>query len=503
MHEHSSVQPLINGACEQLFVDFLYQKLGLVIKKHQLKTLHDAIDKGCALFACLTWQDYYQRLKKADKIAPEMEHLTAAVTIGESYFFRDHNQIAYLRDEWLPEIIAKRRRQGNKSLRIWSSGCSNGQELFTIAMLLADAIDDLPQWNIQLLGTDINVNVLSTALRGHYTSWSFRATDNTVRDQYFKRQLDGYTIDEKLRGMTSFTYLNLADDEYPSILTKTHSMDLILCRNVFIYFDKAVVDRVMSKFSQCLLPGGVLMLGASDLIATNTDSLRLIQHGDIFYYQHSGSAQLHQLDMNSAPETRSQASVVPAKDRVLDKRIVVAAPMPPASVELIAMKKLYGLLHDSKWFEALPLIDDLIQQQGRTAELLQHQAKVLANIGELEQAQEICAESLVVDSLDKHSYFLNAMILLEMGDEQGAELNFRKTIYLDTQFVEAHFQLGLLLMNGGKEKVGKKCLDNALNLAKAAKPDSELHQASGMTFGRFGSILEHEVAVYSDQLGEL
>ncbi len=485
--EHPDIKtaPIVTAECEKTFVDFLYAKLGLVIKKHQLKVLHDAIDKGCRLFGHIRWQDYYEALKHDDAASTEMEQLIADVTIDESYFFRDQNQISWLRDHWLPEIIAQRRQQDDLSLRIWSAGCSNGQELYTIAMLLAEALPDMDEWNIHLLGTDINADVLGNAMRGHYSSWSFRATSDSMRERYFCSQNSGHTINDKLRHMPHFTFLNLADDAYPSILTQTNAMDLILCRNVFIYFDKAVVDRVMQRFSHCLLPAGVLMLGASDLIASSMESIRLVQHGDIFYYRNSGSVQPCEQTAHPPASSMQEKPEIPLKRHSI-------------KAESKQRADLHEKLHDGHWHEALNLIKTMIKQQGKTAPLLQHQAKVMANMGDLKAAKTLCDESLQLDPLDKHSYFLMTMVLIELGDEEGAESNLRKTIYLDAQFIEAHFQLALLLIRSGQPENGRKSLNNALELARKAPPEDELHHAAGMNFKRFVEILEHEMEMYAD-----
>lgn len=472
----------VTAECEKSFIDFLYKKLGLVIKRHQLKSLHDAIDKGCRVFGYLRWQDYFEALQQSDSASAEMEQLIAGVTIGESYFFRDQNQIAWLRENWLPQIIAQRRRSGEKNLRIWSAGCSNGQELYTIAILLAEALPDLDEWNIHLLGTDINAEVLSTALQGHYSAWSFRATPEAVRERHFFSQNKGYTINDNLRQMPNFTFLNLADDEYPSMLTQTNAMDLILCRNVFIYFDQAVVDKIMLRFSRSLVPGAILMLGASDLSASDTGQLTLERDGNVFYYHHCA-------------KTETVNKTMPSKVAISDRKEVAPIATAPAAAE----QMLYRMLHDGRWQEALSHIDAALKLQGKTAPLLQHKAKVTANLGDLQRAEALCNESLELDPLDTHSYFLKAIILIELGNDQGAESSLRKTIYLEPAFVEAHFQLGLLLIRCEKPAAGKKSLHNALRLARSAPPEGELHNAAGMTFKRFVEILEHEMEIHADK----
>ncbi|PIX55711.1 MAG: hypothetical protein CO188_10235 [Zetaproteobacteria bacterium CG_4_9_14_3_um_filter_54_145] len=139
----------------------------------------------------------------------------------------------------------------------------------------------------------------------------------------------------------------------------------------------------------------------------------------------------------------------------------------------------------------------MINKQGKSADLLQHKAKVMANLGDLQAAHALCDECLTLDPLDKHSYFLSAMVSLEIGDDLAAETSLRKTIYLDATFVEAHFQLGMLLIKQQKAVAGNKSLHNALKLARSAPPAGELHHAAGMTFQRFIEILEHEMDMYA------
>lgn len=490
----------ITPKCEEQFVSFLYQKLGLVIQDHQLRSMRDTIEQGCHLFGYREAEAYLETLEFSSTSSPEMEQLIAGVTIGESYFFRDHKQISFLRDHWLPELIKGRRIEGNRSLRIWSAGCSNGQELYTVAMLLAELIPDLDEWNIHLLGTDINADVLSNAVHGHFTEWSFRAMTDAMRERYFSSQNRGYVIHSALRRMAHFTYLNLADDDYPSILTQTNALDLILCRNVFIYFDHPVIERVMQKFTRSLTPGGMVMLGASDLMVSSSSELVLKQKGEIFYY-HKRREQ-EPVFTHVTPERPVQAATIPAVTRTRVGKSAKRAPAGHKPTRLSAAaqvdQQLQTMLHESRWDEALLEIRKLVEQQGATALLLQHEAKVMANLGALEDASRLCNQSLELDSLDKHAHFLKGMILSEMGQEDAAEQSFRKTIYLDSQFAEAHFQLGTLLFRQEKGGVGLKFLKNALQLSRQADPEAELHHAAGMTFQRFAEILENEMEIYAD-----
>ena len=259
-------------------------RTGIVVQDHQVENLYNTVATAMQRYGHSQSESFMESLRAADKNSPEMEFLIAGITVGESYFFRDTGQIDFLRDKYLPELIAKRAQTG-KYLRIWSAGCSDGQELYTLAFLLRDLIPDLENWRIHLLGTDINNETLTTCLRGHYREWSFRNTPQRIRDHYFHAHKDSYELHQDVQRMARFTYLNLAEDAFPSLLTDTNAMDLILCRNVFIYFDQATVEKVLQKFVQCLVPQGVLMLGASDLVANNVEGMALIQDKNAFYYR--------------------------------------------------------------------------------------------------------------------------------------------------------------------------------------------------------------------------
>lgn len=146
----------------------------------------------------------------------QVEMLASHLTVGETYFFRETASLEALEKYILPDLIASRRSM--RYLRIWSAGCATGEEPYTIAIMLHRMIPDIRKWQITLLATDINPRFLEKAAQGIYREWSFRGDFQWLKDQYFKRTLDGrYRIAEKIRKMVTFNYLNLATDLYPSL----------------------------------------------------------------------------------------------------------------------------------------------------------------------------------------------------------------------------------------------------------------------------------------------
>jgi chemotaxis protein methyltransferase CheR len=491
-------------------VRFVRDEAGIVIPDHQRDTVRDAVRAGCQAFCLGDDGAYLAVLRDSAPTAPEREFLISRVTIGESYFFRDEGQIAFLRDTWIPWVRADKRDAAKRSLRIWCAGCSQGQEPYSVAMVLEQELDDLDDWDVHILGTDINADALQTAVAGRYTEWSFRVTPDAVRRRFFVPDGKTYVLRDRVREKVTFSYLNLAADAFPSLLNQTVNLDLILCRNVFIYFDRPTVAAIMKKFSACLTPGGHLLVGASDPVPLDVPGLRYKHEGETGVFRSVGGAA-----REAAPATPPRRPPAPPQ----------RAPMPPAAPEPAAAvpppapppptpsppaplpspagdedgrDPLFALLAAADWPAALALIAEREAAGERNADMLRSKAKVLANMGRTADAL-VLTESLVEDAgTDKHNHFLHGLVRLDAGDVGGAEKAFRHALFLDRSFIEAHYQLGQTLIRKGRRAAGLKSLRNALALAEAAPPERVLHEAGGMTVGRMAEVLRQSTGLYGD-----
>lgn len=492
--------PALHPAIEEQICLLVRERTGIRMLDHQMDTLRRTVADGLTRFGHGDAADYLTALRAARATSPEHEHLIAGITVGESYFFRDQAQMAWLREQWLPQLIARRRAENNLSLRIWSAGSSDGQELYSLAMLLAEQLPDLEHWNLHLLGTDINSEALARALRGRYSEWSLRATPETARQRHFRQEKDRtWSISAALRGHVHFAYLNLHEDSFPSMLSETTALDLILCRNVFIYFDPTIVAKVMHKFHACLVPDGCLLLGASDLIDSGTlDGFSLHALSNAFYLQRLDFAPTPVLEVEVArPAERPRPQ---APSQVASH--IVSQPAPPVAASPAAnYEDITGLLGREAWHEALAATSARQMQGDDSALLRQFRAKALANLGRTREALEACDASLADDPGDKHSHFLHALILLELHRLPAAEESLRRTLYLDRNFVEAHYQLALLQMRRGSRASGLKSMKNALAIAERARPDRRLHDAAGRDHERMATILRHELRIYESDSG--
>jgi chemotaxis protein methyltransferase CheR len=204
---------------------------------------------------------------------PGWETLLAQLTNGETYFFRNTPQFDALRQHILPELI--QRRQAMRHLRIWSAGCATGEEPYSVAMTLTDLLPEDELWQVSILATDINPQFLARARDGLYGSWSFRETPDTMRERFFTPEQNRWRLHPRIRQMVTFTRLNLAQPCFPAILNGTYAQDLILCRNVTIYFDEATTHQLIERLHSSLLPGGWLLVGHAEPQASANQQLEL------------------------------------------------------------------------------------------------------------------------------------------------------------------------------------------------------------------------------------
>ena len=228
-----------------------------------------------------TFYDYYHYLKYNRHKEQELMDIMNVITTNETYFFRESYQLKAFSDEIIPELIKRKAARGHRSLRIWSAGCSTGEEPYTIAMLLSD-IPELKDWHIEIIGTDISQKVLQQARRAVYGKPSFRATEEKDQLRFFVQQDDGYKVNSSIHECVTFSHLNLLDTHH---LTMFGTFDLIFCRNVIIYFDMAARKRVIESFHSALYEGGFLLLGHSESLMNITTSFTLRHFKNDMVYQ--------------------------------------------------------------------------------------------------------------------------------------------------------------------------------------------------------------------------
>jgi chemotaxis protein methyltransferase CheR len=263
-----------------LLRDCVYSHCGIFFDFDSKYLLEKRLAKRLTALNLPSFRDYYHYLKYNRKKDQELMDIMDILTTNETYFFRESFQLKAFTDEIIPELIKVRMSSGNHTLRIWSAGCSTGEEAYTIAMLL-HGIKELRGWKIEIIGTDISQRVLQHARRAVYGKSSFRATEEEYVKRFFVEQEDGLKVCDEIRNLVTISHLNLFDTNRMVMLGK---MDLIFCRNVIIYFDLAAKKRVVESYFNSLSEGGFLLLGHSESLM-NITTLFTLRHfkNDMIY----------------------------------------------------------------------------------------------------------------------------------------------------------------------------------------------------------------------------
>lgn len=438
----------------------------------------------------------------------QIEILAGHLTIGETYFLREEHSFQLLKTNILPGIIQKR-NDTDKRLRIWSAGCCTGEEPYSVAILLNELITDLKNWNISVLATDINPGFLRKAIDGIYSEWSFRNTPGWIKEKYFKKTKNNcYELNPSIRNMVKFFYLNLADYNYPSLLTNTNAMDIILCRNVLMYFKPETVQKVIGKFYNCLLDGGWLLVSQSETSSVLYSNFCTVNFPNaIFYKKDKDNPLANRQAMLHQPFTMQDFSTFPMEqEKVLPEEEIddngTVNQWTFLLVESESTEKIKTAGHEPDIYtetvqafaegrnaDSVSMILEELSRCPNDSRYLFLLARIYANEGKLLEALELCKKAIEIDKLNSTYHFLLAVILLECGRVEDAILSLKNVIYLDHNNLLAHFTLGNLVWQNGMIKESQKHFRNALNLAEAFHPEKILPEADGMTAGRIKEII--------------
>jgi chemotaxis protein methyltransferase CheR len=254
----------------RLLRDLISDYCGIYFDESSGYIIERRLNRRLKLHMFDNFRDYYRFLLYDRRKEEELAAIVDILTVNETYFFREMNQLRAFSDEISEEMLTA--NKNTKKLRIWSAGCSSGEEPYTLAMLLMEKGGMFRDFDIEILGSDINRRVLQTARKGLYRKNSFRAIDEYYLLKYFIKEDDGYRIKDEVKKLVNFNYLNLLD---PIKVKLIGAMDVIFCRNVLIYFNPESKKKLVYNFFQRLNDGGYLLLGHAESLINITTSFTL------------------------------------------------------------------------------------------------------------------------------------------------------------------------------------------------------------------------------------
>jgi len=253
--------------------DLVYQIAGIFQPDNKLRLLEDRCARRMEALGVKTLREYYDCLTIRPIRQAELVSLLNEITVGETCFFRNQPQLDAVRNIVLPHILAARSKLPLRQFRLWSAGCSTGEEPYTLAMLMMEESDRLKGWTFEILATDLNERSLEHARKGIYGTYSTRNLTPYFRQRYFTGALEEMQVRPEVQANVKFSRLNLLDDARMPFMK---GFDLIMCCNVLIYFDGLSKRRVIQHFYNNLLPHGYFFLGHSESLFGITDDFRLV-----------------------------------------------------------------------------------------------------------------------------------------------------------------------------------------------------------------------------------
>ncbi|MDC0834938.1 hypothetical protein AY599_10845 [Leptolyngbya valderiana BDU 20041] len=503
------------------FVRLISQQTGLCVRPQDENGLLAKLQARMKALGISSLDSYYQLLDAgrsdavvapSDRLRSEREwrELVKLLVVTESYFFRDRGQFDLLRTRILPELIVKNRNlaaqkaNGAKpTLKIWSAACASGEEAYSLAILLRELLQDLYDWNLVIFGTDINESVLERARQGEYNAWSFRQVEPRIQQQYFQTRHDRYQIDPRVRRMVQFHRLNLVRHELPDADLALAEIDLILCRNVFIYFDRASIDRVLQKFHRTLAPGGYLIAAHAELQGQATQPFHTqlfpqsvvyqrcdrlagdsIARGDRVSILERSSVPSQTRDRPSSPTVpavTSRAELSPSRPSVKLRRDRPDRPSPrelsPAWTQALACYQ------HQDYADAIARAEIVLSDEPQHLDAYTLIARAYANLGDYQKATYYCMQALGIDSLAVEPYYLLAHLGELQGKPERAKSFLKKIVYIDPHAAIAYLELAQLYRAEGDRHRARKMQSTAVEILQTLPPqtvvDAERHLTAG------------------------
>ncbi|HUL23928.1 MAG TPA: CheR family methyltransferase [Thermodesulfobacteriota bacterium] len=532
----------LSGEDFSLFQELLIETSGLFFEESRNQSLQFALCQRLQHRGYDSYREYYNLLKFHPEGRLEIRELLDLITIGETYFFRNKAQFDVLMKFVLPEIMQRKIDSGDKWLRVWSAGCSGGDETYSIAMAMTEVVPSHEDWRISILGTDINRNVLASAKKAIYNEKHIGHLPKEYVAKYFKVGDTTYALNAGVRELARFEYHNLAKD--PFIHERMQNIDIIFCRNVMIYFDSQTTQRVIENFYNCLAQDGYLFLGHAETLWQITNKFERVEFPQTFIYKKRlspfqedtpkpfiavpgieggdfafpATPTVASCQYDSPPVFEAQGKN-PSSGQPLSKpRSAGGDAEGSAFIKEADLERSFfcrelgpGLLKKPESLEGhsrLPDVEkqadsayrqgslDLEEREGKLPLSSPDQprkqrkngmgshltkATILANEAKYKEATDVLQKLLEVDNLSVEAYYLLGVLSYKSSNLTEAEIQFRKVIYVDPDSVIAYFNLGNMYLYQRKFGEAAREFRNAIRLLEKRSKDEQIRFCEDFT----------------------
>jgi len=267
--------------------DFIYQQTGIAISDNRKYLLENRLINRLKEHNLNSFGEYYYFLKYDPGRRQELNRLYAVITTNETSFYRNPPQMKLFQETILPRVLARKRKARDRTLRIWSAGCSTGEEPYTLAIILHEVLGrELPFWDIRITANDLSEDVIQSAKRGVYSEYTLRSTPEEILKRYFSRNGDGrFSIVPEVSKLVTFGIINLSDRFQ---LKRIERSDVVFCRNVIIYFDEDMKRQVINGIYDNLVSSGYLFVGHSESLHNISRAFKPCHYPGAMVYKKEG-----------------------------------------------------------------------------------------------------------------------------------------------------------------------------------------------------------------------
>jgi chemotaxis protein methyltransferase CheR len=416
------------------------------------------------------WEAYLGRLESAGAGDAELRALAERLTVGETYFLRHQAQLEVLVNQVLPGL-----QRGGRCARVLSAGCSTGEEAYSLAILARES-SRVDVSRLFITGVDLNPRAIERARRAYYAPWALRATPEPLRERWFDALPGGeFALQPEVRDSVHFEERNLLD-EAPGFWA-SGSFDVILFRNVLIYFSPEAARRAVAHLEQALTPDGCLFLGPSETLRGLSESFEAVQSGEAFYFQrgrgHAPTARARSITSLSTPLPLPRPAEVPAPPKPVEARGWLDGPA-----------RAWRLLEEERYAEARAWLEGLAEQEQEQSLSRLLRAALHLQSGAFREAERL-GEALAESGMQgAAAHYLVGLCREQTGDATSARSCYERAVHLEPTFALGHLRLGMLARREGARTTARVALRLALTLLANEQP---LHlMLFGGGFGRHG-----------------
>ena len=469
------------------FRNLVTGRCGLYFRDHDLRNLEDAVTARMKSRGLSSAAAYYNHLTTSAEKEDEFRELLNLLTINHTYFLRNEPHFRALREKVLPEIIRKKTREqsmaggtGKPRIRIWSAGCSTGEEPYSMAMVIRELIGNPDEWDVEIYAADVSTDALKKAKAGLYSEHSMRLVGQEYRQKYFveRRGSRGKTtheIQSDIKDMVNLAYRNLVNGAFPS------DFDIILCRNVVMYFDLPTMIRVMKALHSSLADDGYLFMGYSESLQSMPDRFRMEEWNDAIFYR--------KVVRERVMERKAPRPAVKEAEEILEKVSRAELEAERAAEEKKARKgsremesllvQIIKSMHLKEYEKALSLVEQAwaIDREAVAPHYLA--AEIHVNQGKFDEAKKRLSTILDLDVLFAPAHYLFGSVYREEGSLEQAKKSLTKALYLDKGFVMAHFELANVYIMQGRIEDAIRGRRNTLKVLERISPGDTVAYSGG------------------------